>query len=169
MKELCIVRHAKSDWAEEFLNDIDRQLSPRGLNDAYFMSDWFSKNKTAPDLILTSTATRALSTALIFARKFKLDDNQVKLEPKIYEADVSTLLKIIQSQPNTVQRIMLFGHNPGLSNLCNTLSDDLFFDNLPTCALSSFLFTVKSWKEIAPKKGKLNYYEFPKNFKNYDR
>jgi len=63
---------------------------------------------------------------------------------------------------------MLFGHNPSLTNICNYLSDDLFFDDIPTCGIVSYKFDIKKWSDLDEKKGKLNYYQFPKEFKNKD-
>lgn len=166
MKEITLIRHAKSDWGEAFLNDADRHLNERGLRDAYFMSEWFAKNKSRPDKILSSPATRALNTALIFARALSLKEESVLLEPKIYEASLESLLRIVQTQNSSYDHLLLFGHNPGFTALCNELSEDVFIDNLPTCGIASYLLNAKSWKEIGSKKCKLNYYEFPKNFKN---
>lgn len=168
MKELILVRHAKSDWGTEILKDVDRPLNERGYQDAYFMSSWMKESKDLPDLILASSATRALNTALIFARTWEFDMRNFRIEKDIYEANASTLFNIINQQPDNKTRIMLFGHNPGITNVCNLLSDDLFFDNVPTCGLLSYTLACNSWKETEPKKGKLNYYQFPKDFKNRD-
>jgi phosphohistidine phosphatase len=165
MKEITLIRHAKSDWGEEFLKDVDRYLSARGLRDAYYMSEWYAKNNPKPDLILSSTATRALSTALIFSRALELPSAQITLEAKIYEANVSTLYSVLRAQNEAHKSILMFGHNPGFTEMCNELSDDLYFDNLPTCAIASYQFDIKNWKDLSAKKGRLNYYEFPKNFK----
>lgn len=169
MKELILVRHAKSDWGNELLKDVDRHLNERGSNDAYYLSNWFKENKSpAPDFIIASTATRALTTALIFARTLELDLKNFKLEKDIYEATASTLFDVIHKLPDNKNKIMLFGHNPGITNLGNLLSDDLFFDNVPTCGMVSFCFETDNWKNIEPKSGKLAFYQFPKDFKNKD-
>ncbi|MCC6371950.1 MAG: histidine phosphatase family protein [Bacteroidia bacterium] len=168
MKELILVRHAKSDWGSELLKDVDRHLNERGYSDAYFSSNWFRENKKQPELILSSTATRALSTALIFARTMEYDMKNFRLEKDIYEGSVTEMFEIINRQNDSKNSLMLFGHNPGITNLGNLLSDDLFFDNVPTCGILSFTFEKESWKAIEPKSGKLNYYQFPKDFKNRD-
>lgn len=166
MKEITIIRHAKSDWGEELIKDVDRHLNTRGLRDAYFMSEWYSKNNTKPDLILSSTATRAISTALIFSRALKLSSEQIALETKLYEASVSTLFAVMQKQNNDHHKILVFGHNPGLTEFCNELSTDIYFDNLPTCSIASYQFNIMNWKDLSEKKGSLNFYQFPKNFNN---
>jgi phosphohistidine phosphatase len=168
MKQVIFVRHAKSDWGNEYLKDMDRYLAERGYSDAYFLSEWFNKNHAAPDRIIASTATRALSTALIFARALDFNMACFQLEKEIYEGSVATLLSIIKEQDDSKKTLMLFGHNPGFTNICNDLSEDMYFDNVPTCGLVSFNFDISSWSEIEAKKGKLNFYQYPKDFKNKD-
>lgn len=168
MKQLTFIRHAKSDWGDELLKDVDRPLSERGYSDAYNQSKWWlSKNET-PDRIITSTAIRAMSTALIFARAFNLDMRHFSIEKNIYECTEETLLSIIRTQGGDNKHLMLFGHNPAFTNICNTLSDDLFFDNVPTCGIVSFQFDLSNWETLSPKTGKIDFYQFPKEFKNRD-
>lgn len=166
MKELILIRHAKSDWGNEYLKDVDRCLNDRGYSDAYYSSTWFLENKKIPEIILSSTATRALNTALIFARTLDYDMKNFKLEKDIYEGAASTLFELVARQADGKNSLMLFGHNPGITSLCNLLSDEYFFDNIPTCGIVSYRFEIESWKNIEPKTGKLNYYQFPKDFKN---
>jgi len=168
MKQLILVRHAKSEWGNEYLKDVDRPLNERGYSDAYFLSDWLLNNKKLPDLILSSTATRALNTALIFARTFDFDMKCFGLEKEIYESSVETLISIVKEQSVSKNRIMLFGHNPTITDLCNQLTDDLFFDNVPTCGMVSFSFDINNWSELQQKKGAMDFYQFPKDFKNKD-
>lgn len=168
MKQLIFVRHAKSDWGNEFLKDIDRPLNDRGYADAYSMSEWYLKNKALPDQILASTATRALNTALIFARSFEWNMKCFAVEEEIYESSVERLVAIIKEQKDSKNRIMLFGHNPAFTNICNELGDDLFFDNVPTCGMVALNFDISSWSRLDKKTGRLDYYQFPKEFKNQD-
>lgn len=166
MKEIIVVRHAKSDWGNEGLKDIDRCLSERGYTDAYQLADWFSANKSKPDILLTSPAVRALSTALIFARAIKLPLFKLQLEPDIYEADTETLLKLLWQQKDEVTSLMLFGHNPALTDLCNELAEEFYLDNLPTCGMLFMQFDCKKWRELKSKSGKITDHVFPKEFKN---
>lgn len=168
MKELFVIRHAKSDWGTPSLKDIDRPLNERGYSDAYFMSQWFLKNKKLPEKILSSTATRALNTALIFARTFEFKMPGFSLEKKIYECSFDTFLEVIRSQPGEVNSIAVFCHNPTITEFCNRMIKDFFIDNVPTCGVIGIKFSVNGWREIAPKKGDLDFYQFPKNFKNAD-
>lgn len=168
MKQLLFVRHAKSDWGNEFLKDIDRPLNDRGYTDAYYLSSWFLKNKPLPDLIIASTATRALNTALIFARTFDFSMSCFSLEKEIYESSVERLISIIREQDDQKERIMLFGHNPAFTSICNELCDNLFFDNVPTCGLVALKFEFDSWKRLDKNTGSLDFYQFPKEFKTKD-
>lgn len=168
MKSLTFIRHAKSDWGNEFLKDIDRPLAERGYQDAYDLSTWFLKTHSQPDLIVSSSATRALNTALIFARTFNFDLTNFKLVDKIYESSAKNLISIISKFDNQKESIIMFGHNPGFTNVCNELTDDLFFENVPTCGIISLQFDIKSWEEVSTKKAKLNFHQFPKDYKNND-
>src|ERR1043166_8925791 len=141
-KTLTFIRHAKSDWGAEWLKDIDRPLAERGYNDAYIMSDWYKKNGVIPDLVISSSATRALSTALIFTRALDLGGEKLALEPKIYEAPASRILQVIQKIDDSYSNVLLFGHNPGFTNIYNELSPDTYFDNIPTCGIVSYKLTI---------------------------
>ena len=166
MKELILVRHAKSDWGNEFLKDIDRPLSERGYQDAYIMSQWYGGNRQPPDLLVASPATRAFNTALIFLREMNLPLKTLHVEDHIYESNANALLKVIKEQDKSAERIMIFGHNPGFTDLANQLSDDLFFENVPTCGIVSFTLDIKKWQAAEFKTAKLSYYQFPKDFRN---
>lgn len=166
MKELFLVRHAKSDWGSEFIKDIDRPLNARGYDDAYLMSKWFMKNKKMPEVILSSTATRAINTALIFARTFEFKMDNFFINEKIYESSVPNLISIIQKQNTSVNSIMIFCHNPCVTDFCNQLNEGVFIDNVSTCGIINLNFEIDSWKDIASKKAKMGFFQFPKDFKN---
>jgi phosphohistidine phosphatase len=168
MKELIFLRHAKSDWGHEFLKDVDRCLNERGYSDAYFMSAWFAKNQKKPSLILCSTATRALSTGLIFARAMESDMRSFMLESRIYETTAAKLLALIREQDDKNDRLMLVGHNPSFTDICNEIAHEHYIDNIPTCGIVSLTFDTASWSDLAPKKGNLSFFQYPKNFKNQD-
>jgi len=168
MKQLTFIRHAKSDWGNEFLKDIDRPLNETGYATSYQSSGWYLSNKPLPDLIISSTAARALNTALIFARTFNFNMEDFMLEPKVYESNLKNLLLIINNLPNQKNSVIIFGHNPSITNVCNELTDDLFFDNVPTCGIVSLNADVENWADVTAKKLKLNFYQFPKDFKIKD-
>jgi phosphohistidine phosphatase len=167
MKELVLIRHAKSDWTKESIQDIDRPLGERGYEDAYILSKWFKEEMGLPDLIISSPATRALNTAFIFARTFGFKETDVILDETLYESTVKSYLKSISQTSNKVNRLMIFGHNPVLTELTNELNSELLFDNIPTCGIIKIGFEFNDWKNILNKpEGKLLLSKFPKSFKN---
>jgi phosphohistidine phosphatase len=161
MKTLFLVRHAKSEWANENLSDIDRPLNARGYKDAHFMSEQFKKNKLMPDLMITSPAIRATSTALIFSRNFNYDCAAIQLKMMLYETTEKEYLKIISETDNSKNSLMLFAHNPTLTMLSNRLTKP-FTENIPTCGIVGIQFKIKEWKEIMTATGELFLYDFPK-------
>jgi phosphohistidine phosphatase len=165
MKKLIIIRHAKSDWGTEGLKDIDRPLNDRGYSDAYMLSEWFFSHQDVPKYFISSDATRALNTALIFARNLNYPSQDLQIEPGIYEAPADKIKAIISTINNHHLSAVLFGHNPGFTNLVNDLTDDLFFENIPTCGIIALEFNVDTWEKVVQTKGKISFHKFPKEFK----
>ena len=118
--------------------------------------------------MLSSTATRALNTALIFARTFNFNSVNFVLNDRIYESSAKNLISIVSKLPNEKNSVIVFGHNPGFTNVCNELTNELFFENIPACGIVSLNFDIKNWAEIATTKGKIKFHQFPKDFKNND-
>jgi phosphohistidine phosphatase len=168
MKELILVRHAKSDWGTEQLKDVDRPLNERGYSDAYFMSKWYLKEKALPQLIISSYATRAMSTAFIFARTFNTPLNSISITDKLYESKVDNFISLIAKQNDKINSVMIFFHNPCITDVSNLLNEAFFIDNVPTCGIISLKLNIDSWKDVNEKKGSLNYLQFPKDFRNKD-
>jgi len=160
MKTLFLVRHAKSEWANESLLDIDRPLNARGYKDAHFMSKQLKKN-LIPEQIISSPAIRATSTALIFARNLNSDCANIILDTLLYETSEKEYLKRISTINNSINSLMLFAHNPTLTLFANSLTK-AFTENVPTCGIVGIRFKIKEWKEIKTNSGDLFLYDFPK-------
>jgi phosphohistidine phosphatase len=162
MKTLYIVRHAKSDKDNDKLEDIDRPLNARGYPDAHAMASKLNDTRKTPELIISSPAIRALSTALIFARKFKYDTKKILLEDSLYETGKSEYIKVISEVDPAISSVMIFGHNSTITSLVNSLTEP-FTDNVPTCGVTAISFNTEAWKDFSKEKGKLVLYDFPKN------
>lgn len=162
MKQLLIVRHAKSDWGDFNLKDFDRPLNHRGHKNAPEMVERLIAKNIKPDIIVSSTALRALTTAKYFASGWKLENNQFHTDASIYEASTKTLLKVINGLENQFDSIALFGHNPGLTDLVNYLTDE-YIANMPTCSVVMVEFPFDDWKLISSDTGKLTLFDFPKS------
>jgi phosphohistidine phosphatase len=161
MKTLILVRHAKSSWDNTALSDFDRPLNDRGERDAPRMAKRFKERELTPGLLLSSPANRALTTAKIVATGINYPAGNIQTDRAIYHADEEELLSIVQRLPDSIDVIMLFGHNPGFTDFANSLTNSRI-DNIPTCGMVSCVFDVDSWKQIRWGKGKVDFFDFPK-------
>jgi phosphohistidine phosphatase len=159
MKRLSLVRHAKSDWGNELLEDIDRPLNARGYKDARVMAELLKAKGLRPDAFVSSTAIRASSTALIFSRCFELQDNQILLTPHLYDADEKTFLDIVKGLKEEWKNVFIFGHNGTITDVANRLGN-LKIDNIPTCGVVVLESSAENWKELS--KCQFQLFEYPK-------
>lgn len=162
MKKLVLIRHAKSDWSNPFLDDFLRPLNKRGEINAPFMAKVLEKKDIKPDLIISSPSIRTKQTLEYFIKEFNYND-EVKLEESIYEAPYENLLKVIKDILNSHKTVFLIGHNPGLCDLTNFLVDKSF-ENIPTCGIVEIDFDVKNWKDISKENSNLISFEYPKKY-----
>lgn len=162
MKTLYLVRHAKSDKTITGISDFERPLNDRGQRDAPAMAKILAKKVNAPDLILTSPAVRALTTAQLFAPSLNYNITDIRQCAEIYEAGVSALLKVINEIEDQHDCVIMFGHNPGFTDLFNYLTDNDLI-NLPTSGIVKVDFDLDSWKEVSHGIGVSTYIDYPKN------
>ena len=146
MKTLFLIRHAKSSWDDPALADKDRPLNDRGKRDAPKVGERLAKAGAKPDLILSSPAKRALTTAKIIARKLGYKRKNIVVDDRLYAVESEVLLDVIRRLDDEADCVMLFGHDPELTELAHRLSSKI--SHLPTCAVAEFTFDVKSWKRI---------------------
>ena len=161
MKTLYLVRHAKSDQGIEGIEDIDRPLNTRGYRDAQSMSIAMNKNKLLPDLIITSSAIRAFSTALIFCRNFNLNPDNIIIKTDLYNSSVKNYLQVITKADDRLASLMLFGHNPVISDLANRLTSAIT-ENMPPCSIVAIKSKCKHWDNFDESESELMFYNFPK-------
>lgn len=161
MKTLYFLRHAKSSWKDAELSDIDRPLNKRGKENAPLMGRHLRKLKVKPQLIISSPSKRTMTTALIVADKIGYEEKNIKIDMGLYGANVAEIVQLVYHLDDNLNKVMLVGHNPSF-----TLIVDYFtgqpIDNMPTSGLIQIDFDIKSWRDIAPKVGKLKLFEFPK-------
>lgn len=161
MKNLFIVRHAKSSWDIPGLSDAERPLNPRGLQDAPRMAALLKGLDVRPDLLVSSTATRALSTAVFFADAFGIDRASIVQIGAIYESTPATLQRIISQLPDAADTVLLFGHNPSITELVNVYSDAII-DNVPTCGVVYLASTASRWSALYEGNTHVTHTWFPK-------
>ena len=164
MKTLMIIRHAKSSWNEPGLPDHDRPLNDRGLQDASLMGAVLRDWDLPPTRVISSSAVRALTTAELVLQEIGWGVDEIQVEEDLYHASAGGTLDIILSQEDRLESLMLFGHNPGMTDLVNRLSDaDL--TKLPTAGLFIAQYDVPRWQDLGPSRlGEYNL-EFPKSYR----
>jgi len=163
MKTLYLIRHAKSSWGDLSLSDFDRPLNERGKRNAPFMGKIIRSKGIKPDLIVSSPAKRAYSTAKKIAKEIGYKTENIKTESSIYEADVRTLLKVVNELSANAKTVMLFGHNPGFTDFTNYLSG-ANISNIPTCGMVCIRFSTSKWEEISRDTGTFTEFDYPKNY-----
>ena len=161
MKQLIVVRHAKSDWGNPDLRDFDRPLNKRGKTNAPEMAHRLVKKGIKPQLIVSSPALRALTTAKFFADTWQMPLSAIQEEPSIYEAPVSSLLNVINNLDNKFEQIAMFGHNPGLTDLVGYLNGHIY--EMPTCGVVILEFPFDDWAMISEGTGKVVLFDYPKS------
>jgi phosphohistidine phosphatase len=165
MKTLYIIRHAKSSWDQPGLSDFDRPLNERGKRDAPRMGKRLKEKAVVPNLMLSSPAKRALSTCRRIAEILGYLPDKIKTEKSLYHADEDEILSVIRNIKDKHDVLMIFGHNPGLTDFVNQLSHKktLTIDNIPTCGVVAFRFDVESWQRIDFGMGDLLFFDYPKS------
>jgi phosphohistidine phosphatase len=163
MKNLFLIRHAKSDWSNSDLDDFDRPLNKRGLRDAPFMAKLLKSKIDKVDAIYSSPANRALSTANFFAESFGIDTENIIQDSNLYLSSYEILIKCIKDFEDSYQDVIMVTHNPGITDLSNYLSN-VYIDNIPTTGIVALKFSEDSWKKIGKKKCKLVFFEYPKKY-----
>jgi phosphohistidine phosphatase len=162
MKNLTLVRHAKSSWEHPGLDDRDRPLNKRGERDAPLMGQRIAAAGIRPSLIIASPATRAWTTAKIIANEIGYPREFLQREIKLYHASLDTMLDVLVAQDTEFNSIMLVGHNPGLTTFANYLSPGIT-NNLPTAGVLSVDFEQDDWNLYSAPKTELVCYDTPKS------
>lgn len=161
MKNLILVRHAKSNW-DVPLKDIDRPLDKRGMKDAHLVSLNIQQYIPKKYVIWSSIAKRASDTAVIFAQNILYPIENIVYKDDLYTFDEKQLEKIIKSCNNTFDNIILFGHNAAITNFVNKFGD-VFISNVPTSGFVALQFDTENWEKID--KGKTKKIIIPKDLK----
>jgi phosphohistidine phosphatase len=162
MKKLVIIRHAKSDQDDSSMDDFDRPLNSRGLNDAILMGKFLKEKTILPNFIISSPAKRAITTAEIIGKEVKYE-KIITPNQYIYEAYVNTLQEIVGYIDDSNDVVFLVGHNPGVSALSYMLSN--IKESIPTCGTVEIDFNCDSWMDVSKSNSTLISYDFPEKIK----
>jgi phosphohistidine phosphatase len=143
MKTLLLMRHAKSSWKESNIPDHDRPLNRRGKHDAPLMGKLLRDQKMNLDLIISSTALRAETTANLIAKavKYKVE---IILDKSIYNAGPTDLLTILSNCSDEYNSILLVGHNPTVEETVQMLTNSPEI-TMATCAIAHLTLSIDTW------------------------
>ena len=161
-KQLLLVRHGKSDRGYQQIKDFDRPLNHKGNKNAVCMAEKLLKKHHNTELIVSSPANRALSTAKHFARVWNMAETAIQTNQAIYESDTADLLTVLNDFSNEYNSVALFGHNPGITDFVNYLSD-ANISNIPTSGSVLIEFNIDDWAEASYHTGTMLLFDFPKN------
>jgi phosphohistidine phosphatase len=145
MKELLLVRHAKSSWDNERLSDFERPLNQRGKQDAPRMGRLLRQRELIPDLIISSPAVRALATAEAVGLAAGYED-EIRLVESLYHAGPDSYFEVLREVSDLYHRVMAVGHNPGMEELVEQLAGR--WERMPTGTIAYFQLELDRWADI---------------------
>lgn len=158
MKKLIVIRHGKSTW-EQQVRDHDRVLTQRGIEDAHLIGNALKTAQITPDAVWTSTAARAMQTATLVTEYIDYPLSTLKLKRDLYTFNAQELLEVISTCDNSVETLIIFSHNNGITDLVNLLGTSIF-DNVPTAGVVAIDFETNTWKSL--ENGMTKFHIFPK-------
>jgi phosphohistidine phosphatase len=163
MKTLLILRHAKSSWKDDALPDRERPLNKRGREEAPKMGALLRKHQLEPDLVLSSPAQRARSTAELVIDESGYE-GEVEYREELYSFDAEPYTEALAGLADSIRCVMLVGHNPAMEQLVEQLTGETL--PMPTAALAQIELPIQHWSELgSPRKGKLVELWRPKEVK----
>jgi len=161
MKTLYLVRHAKSSWEHPGLSDAERPLMEKGILKSQDVIRYLKKRGVVPDKMISSPAVRAYETARIFAKGLGYPETGILVEPIIYEGYYDNILDIIYAADNNTGSLMLFGHNPTITNLANLFLHP-GIEIMPTSSVVAIGFKTEKWEDIPGARTKFEFFVTPK-------
>jgi phosphohistidine phosphatase len=164
MKTLYLMRHAKASWEEPGVSDADRPLIPKGIKKTKLIVDFLLKRDTSVDLMVSSPAVRAYETAKIVAAGINYPANKIRIERKIYDGYYDRILDIIYGTSNDLNSMMIFGHNPTITNLANLFSHP-GIESMPTSCVVCLSFNTDKWEDIPSYEAIQEFIIYPKMLK----
>lgn len=160
MKHLLLLRHGKSDWDTGHDADHERALTRRGRKSAALMGTYLSRIGQEPDLVLTSSAVRARTTAELAGEAGHWTCPR-RVLPELYGASVADVLRCVSVQDNRLARLLVVGHEPTLSDLLSGLVGGGRV-RVPTAALACVEVDVDRWCDVKLGLGELQWLVVPR-------
>ena len=161
MKQLLLIRHAKSSWADAGQTDFDRPLNDRGKRDAPLMAARVLDRGFRVQHVFSSAAKRAFKTSKALMEVWNLKQDAISVFPDLYLAPPDEMLKVITAAPDTISSLALVAHNPGITEFINSLTNNRV-DDLPTCGMVAFQIHTDSWADFKNASKEWLFIEYPK-------
>jgi phosphohistidine phosphatase len=168
MKKIYLIRHAKSSWKDEILDDFLRPLNKRGKRDAEFMGKRLKMFDVYPDAIIASSAKRSEKTAKALAKALEFDKKKIIYTKSLYESSFETFFSLIHRLDDTYKEVFIVAHNPAITEVGERLSGAIL-SNIPTCAIVCLSFDVNHFRDIEEESGHILFFDYPKkHLKDHD-
>lgn len=159
-KNLFLVRHAEATESGAGQKDVDRAVTPTGYQDAPRIGRYLYLKECQPDVIISSDAVRAQTTAILLAEQLKYERHKIQYTEEIYKASVRSLLSLINDQKNSYTQVLIVGHNPVLTYLAEYLTKEDIGPIAP-CGVVHLMCDAESWTELSEGNVQLIDYMFP--------
>tara|TARA_B100000927_G_scaffold24711_2_gene18550 strand:- start:2347 stop:2829 length:483 start_codon:yes stop_codon:yes gene_type:complete len=156
MKNLYLLRHAKSSWDDFALKDFDRPLSTRGIQDADLMGNFFKSKRKGLDLVVSSPSKRTKETLDHF---FNKTTQNIIFDETIYHSSEQNIYSVLKHIEEDIKSLMIVGHNPSMHEFSESFSGQ-FIEKFSTCGLASFEFDDE-WANVCEDSGTLIEFKIP--------
>jgi phosphohistidine phosphatase len=169
MLRVYFVRHATAQPRSETLPDFERSLVKKGEKEAEAVARELASRQAAPDLMISSFANRAIETAHLFAKAFQYPREKILLREAVYgNTNIEDLATEIRKQPDKCRSLMLFGHDPALTQLAAHLIKG-FQETIPKAGVAAAEFPVDRWRDLEAGSGRLVEFTAPARLKERKR
>jgi phosphohistidine phosphatase len=160
VKNLFLIRHAEAFPQAKGQRDFDRELTPTGFGDAARLGKLLLDNKVIPDLVISSPAQRAISTAETILTQLNYNISNIEVNEEVYEASVRTLFNIIKEVSAKINNLVVVGHNPTLTYIAEYLAKKVI-GNISPSGMVELNFEIENWEEIGEGKARSFQYFSP--------
>ncbi len=161
MKNLLLIRHAKSSWENFSVKDFDRPLNDRGKKDAPEMAKRLLQRGITIDAFVASPAKRAQKTAVFFAEAYEQPATAIVFKEELYLATPAVFFNVIRNLSTSAETVAVFSHNEGITDFANQLTSTRI-DNIPTCGIFAVRVHTDSWWEFKAAKKECWFFDYPK-------
>lgn len=160
-KILYIIRHAKSKHAYPGELDFSRPLNERGIREVLKMADRMIDIKDKADKIFCSSALRTKQTAIGLCTAWGINQNKIQFVDELYHATEDVLSRFITSINKKCNTVLIVGHNPGITDFVNEVSDTFKIDDVPTCGTLGIEIESESWETFVEADKKISFWSYP--------